>query len=118
MSRVLENDWNQSRNPHDDRQLGAVGHHDSCSFQLWTETYGFDIAAAREAQNERTMSNNGLLGCELNPADGLTKVSANDALLVLWKLAALIILWNSVQLEVIESGDTWIRRVDLIKRMR
>jgi hypothetical protein len=42
-----------------------------------------DIAAAREAYKERTMSNIGLIRSEFNPADGLTKVSPNDALLKL-----------------------------------
>jgi hypothetical protein len=41
------------------------------------------IAAACEAYNDRTMCNIGLIRSEFNPADGLTKVSPNDALLKL-----------------------------------
>jgi hypothetical protein len=44
-----------------------------------------DIAAAREAYNERTMTNIGLIRSEYNPADGLTKTAPNDALLNLLK---------------------------------
>jgi hypothetical protein len=42
-----------------------------------------DIAFAREAYNERTMSNIGLIRSEFNPLDGLTKLSPNDSLLKL-----------------------------------
>jgi hypothetical protein len=40
-----------------------------------------DIAFARKAYNERTMSNIGLIRSEFNPLDGL--VSPNDSLLKL-----------------------------------
>jgi hypothetical protein len=58
-----------------------------------------DIAAAREAYKERTMSNIGLIRSEFNPADVLTKVSPNDALLKLLRTAALITLLDSLLLK-------------------
>ena len=39
-----------------------------------------DLAAIREAYNERTISNIGLIRSEHNPADGLTKIGPNAAL--------------------------------------
>lgn len=44
-----------------------------------------DIASAREAYLDRTISNVGLIRSEFNPADGLTKVPENQALLRLIK---------------------------------
>jgi hypothetical protein len=38
-----------------------------------------DIAAAREAYKEQTISNIGLLRSEFSPAEALTKLSANDS---------------------------------------
>jgi hypothetical protein len=42
-----------------------------------------DVAAAREAYNDRSMVNIGLIRSRHNPADGLTKVAPNDAFLSL-----------------------------------
>jgi hypothetical protein len=42
-----------------------------------------DIAAAREAYHDHVISNVGLIKSQYNPADGLTKVGCNDALLKL-----------------------------------
>jgi len=39
-----------------------------------------DIAAARQAYNEKEINNIALIKSEFNPADGLTKLACNEAL--------------------------------------
>jgi hypothetical protein len=61
-----------------------------------------DVAAAREAYHDFVISNVGLIKSEHNPADGLTKVGCNDALLSLLRTHRIT---HPVQQYVLRNGE-------------